>query len=71
MIGVNLRNGQKKGGSSAPRLSHYRKKEPCGSFFRCFRLVAVMLGLVRPFLRHADVLGLLLGQLGQLGVELL
>src|SRR6476661_7166727 len=33
--------------------------------------VAVLLGLERAFLRHADIAGLLRGQLGQLGADLL
>ena len=41
------------------------------SYFRDVALVAVVVGLVRALLRHADVVGLLVGQLGQLGVELL
>src|SRR5574340_894862 len=39
--------------------------------FRRDRSVTVVLGLVRPLLRHADVGGLLVGELGQLRIEFL
>src|SRR3546814_19512010 len=53
-----------------PRSTRTDTLFPYTTLFRSTRSVAVMLRLVRPFDRHVEVVGLFLGERGQLDADL-